>query len=76
MRMEKRWNDMSIGERIVLSAWIATREHLRADHDELNDIRSRRVNRSNRLALVSDATHPTIDDDEESVEGHVREGAD
>ncbi|MCS7033363.1 MAG: hypothetical protein NZ561_05125 [Phycisphaerae bacterium] len=27
----KPWNDMSVGERIVLSAWVAVREHLLAE---------------------------------------------
>jgi len=38
-RMNDRWNDMSIGERIVLSAWMAVREHL-AGEEGVNAQRS------------------------------------
>jgi len=30
MRMNKTWDELSLGERIILSAWMATREHLAA----------------------------------------------
>lgn len=68
---------MTLGERIITSAWIATREHLLGEHNErqLLSTTSGRLQRIDPVERWSDSRFDSGDEDEPE-DGHVREGAD